>query len=59
MKEEILKLIPWKYKGPPLPWKRNAKKSKMAVWGALTNSYEKEKREKHRLRKMPLAPGSY
>ena len=29
----------------PFPWKRNAK-SKMAVWGGLTNSYEKKRSEK-------------
>ena len=36
------------------PWKRNAKKSKMAVWGGLTNSCEKRevksKGEKERYR---------
>ena len=36
----------------PSPWKRNAKKSKMAVWGGLTNSSEerelKSKGEKER-----------
>ena len=26
----------------PSPWKRNAK-SKMAVWGGLTNSFEKKR----------------
>ena len=31
----------------PSPWKRNAK-SKMAVWGGLTNSCEKKKSEKQR-----------
>ena len=31
----------------PSPWKRNAK-SKMAVWGGLTNSYEKKRSEKQR-----------
>ena len=30
----------------PSQWKRNAKKSKMAVWGGLTNSYEKKISEK-------------
>ena len=29
------------------PWKRNAK-SKMAVWGGLTNSCEKKRSEKER-----------
>jgi len=43
----------------PFPWKRNAKKqdhshgkemqkSKIAVWGGLTNSYEKKRSEKQR-----------
>ena len=27
----------------PSPWKRNAKKPKMAVWGGLTNSCEKKR----------------
>ena len=27
----------------PSPWKRNAKKSKMVVWGGLTNSCEKKR----------------
>ena len=31
----------------PSPWKRNAK-SKMAVWGGLTNSYEKKRGKKQR-----------
>ena len=31
----------------PSPWKRNAK-SKMAVWGGLTNSCEKKRGEKQR-----------
>ena len=31
----------------PFPWKRNAK-SKMAVWGGLTNSCEKKRSEKQR-----------
>ena len=31
----------------PPPWKRNAK-SKMAVWGGLTNSCEKKRSEKQR-----------
>ena len=31
----------------PSPWKRNAK-SKLAVWGGLTNSCEKKKSKKHR-----------
>ena len=31
----------------PSPWKRNAK-SKMAVWGGLTNSCEKKRGEKER-----------
>ena len=31
----------------PSPWKRNAK-SKMAVWGDLTNSCEKKRSEKQR-----------
>ena len=32
----------------PSPWKRNAKKQKMAVWGGLTNSYEKKRSENQR-----------
>ena len=33
----------------PSPWKRNAKKkTKMAVWGGLTNSCEKKRSEKQR-----------
>ena len=32
----------------PFPWKRNAKKSKMAVWGGLTNSCEKKRSKKQR-----------
>ena len=36
----------------PFPWKRNAKKqmqkSKMSVWGGLTNSCEKKRSEKQR-----------
>ena len=32
----------------PSPWKRNAKKSKMAVWGGLTNSCEKKRSKKQR-----------
>ena len=31
----------------PSPWKRKAK-SKMAVWGGLTNSCEKKRSKKHR-----------
>ena len=31
----------------PSPWKRNAK-SKMAVWGGLTNSCKKKRSEKQR-----------
>ena len=31
----------------PSPWKRN-QKSKMAVWGSLTNSCEKKRNEKQR-----------
>ena len=31
----------------PSPWKRNAKKQ-VAVWGSLTNSYEKKRSEKPR-----------
>ena len=31
----------------PSPWKRN-EKSKMAVWGGLTNSCEKKRSEKQR-----------
>ena len=31
----------------PSPWKRNAKKQN-AVWGGLTNSYEKKRGEKQR-----------
>ena len=31
----------------PSTWKRNAK-SKMAVWGGLTNNYEKKTSEKQR-----------
>ena len=30
----------------PSPWKRNAKKSKMAVWDGLTNSCKKKRSEK-------------
>ena len=30
------------------PWKRNAKKTKMAVWGGLTNSCEKKRSKKQR-----------
>ena len=33
----------------PSPWKRNAK-SKMAVWGGLTNSCEKKRSEKQRIK---------
>ena len=29
----------------PFPWKRN-EKSKMALWGGLTNSYEEKRGEK-------------
>ena len=32
----------------PFPWKRNEKKSKMAVWGGLINSCEKKRSEKQR-----------
>ena len=33
----------------PSPWKRNAKKkTKMAVWGGLTNSCEKKRSKKQR-----------
>ena len=32
----------------PSPWKRNAKKGKLAVWGGLTNSCEKKRSEKQR-----------
>ena len=32
----------------PFPWKRNAKKSKMAVWGGITNSCEKKISKKQR-----------
>ena len=32
----------------PSPRKRNVKKSKMAVWGGLTNSCEKKRSEKQR-----------
>ena len=38
----------------PSPWKRNAK-SKMAVWGGLTNSCEK-KRSKRQMRKGKMYP---
>ena len=38
----------------PSPGKRNTK-SKMAVWGGLTNSYEKKRREKQR-RKRKIYP---
>ena len=34
----------------PSPWKRNAKKSKMAVWGGLTNSCEKKRGKKQRIK---------
>ena len=30
----------------PSPWKRNEKKSKMALWGGLTNSCEKKRGKK-------------
>ena len=33
------------------PWKRNAKKSKMALWGGLTNSCEKKRGEKKKERR--------
>ena len=33
----------------PSPWKRNAKKQ-MAVWGGLTNSCEKKRSEKQRIK---------
>ena len=39
----------------PFPWKRNAKKSKMAVWGGLINSCEKKRSEKQR-RKGKISP---
>ena len=39
----------------PSPWKRNAK-SKMAVWGSLTNSCEKKRREKPRSKGKIEAP---
>ena len=29
----------------PSPWKRNAKR-KMAIWGSLTNSFEKKRSKK-------------
>ena len=32
----------------PSPWKKKMQKSKMAVWGGLTNSCEKKRREKQR-----------
>ena len=32
----------------PSPWKINAKKTKMAVWGGLTNSCEKKRSETER-----------
>ena len=32
----------------PSPWKRNVKKSKMAVWGGLTKSCKKKRGEKQR-----------
>ena len=32
----------------PTPWKRNAKKSKMALWGGLKNTCEKKRSEKPR-----------
>ena len=32
----------------PSPWKGNGKKSKMAVWGGLTNSCEKKRNERQR-----------
>ena len=31
-----------------IPRKKKCKKSKMAVWGGLTNSYEKKRSEKQR-----------
>ena len=33
---------------PSLSMEKKCKKSKMAVWGGLTNSYEKKRREKQR-----------
>ena len=36
----------------PSPRKRNAKKGKMAVWGGLTNSCEKEKQKAKEKRKV-------
>ena len=38
----------------PFPWERNAK-SKMAVWGGLTNCCEKKRSEKER-RKRKIYP---
>ena len=32
----------------PSPWKRNAKKAKMAVWGGFINSCENKRSEKQR-----------
>ena len=32
----------------PSPWKKKMQKSKMAVWGGLTNSCEKKRGEKQR-----------
>ena len=42
----------------PSPWKRNAKKSKMVVWGGLTNSCEKKRSQKQR-RKGKIYPFEY
>ena len=39
----------------PSPWKRNAK-SKMAVWGGLTNSCEKKRSEKKEAEKERYKP---
>ena len=39
----------------PSPWKRNAKKHKMAVWGGIKNSCEKKRSEKQR-RKRKIYP---
>ena len=39
----------YRRQGPrPSPWGKKMQKSKMAIWGGLTNSYEKKRSEKQR-----------
>ena len=38
----------WRQGSRPSPWKRNFKKSKMAVWGGLTNSCKRKRSKKQR-----------